>query len=63
MLTHRGLPLEWGAGWVVTREQGVGQLFRAEGPEDTYWTVTVVGADLVFLTAGAVRISTLTFYM
>jgi len=24
MLTYRGVPLGWGAGWAVTREMGVG---------------------------------------
>jgi len=38
------VPLGWGAGWAVTREQGV-QLSKAEEPVDRHWAVTVVGAD------------------
>ena len=45
MLTYRGVPLGWGAGWPVTGKQGMGQLSRAEEPVDRYWTVTVAGAD------------------
>ena len=33
ILTYRGVPLGWGAGWAVTRKMGVGQLSKAEEPE------------------------------
>ena len=45
ILTYRGVPLGWGAGWAVTRKMGVGELSKSEEPIDTHWTVTVVGAD------------------
>ena len=38
-------PLGWGAGWAVTRELGYIELSKAEGPLDTHWTVTIMGAD------------------
>ena len=40
ILTYRDVPLGWSAGWAFTREMGA-----AEEPEDTHWTVTIVGAD------------------
>jgi len=33
MLTYRGVPLEWGAGWAVAGKKGGGCSYRAEEPK------------------------------
>ena len=40
ILTYRGVPLGLGRVAVI-RKQGVGELSRAEEPEDRHWTVTI----------------------